>query len=109
MTDYEGFVEGRAQLAAVIENILKKEHTRFEAWKQRPVSSSSTVVEGETRPWDAVVFDLDDTLAPSKGPLKDAYRYMEGFMLQHMPNTQKEVQGRIAELMRRYVCGYDLL
>ncbi|RYY82362.1 hypothetical protein EON63_13510 [archaeon] len=128
LTDYEGYVEGRAQLARVIEDILKKEMDRFEKWKRRQgrmgtgvdvgvggdeilgvgVGRSDGVVVEEDhppripqRPWDAVIFDLDDTLAPSVGPLKEAYQHLTRYMLQHMPNTYRVVQGQVHVLMKR--------
>lgn len=99
-TDFEGFVEGRAQLAKALEAILLKEHERYAAWRNRACQG---------RAFDAVVFDLDDTLVTCKGPLKAAYQVMVDFMLQRMPLTEEALRGRMQPLMHEMKLANPLI
>jgi len=110
-SNYESYVEGRAQLANILEDIfLKKESDKFRNWCtsvktvtasspttaisaiSAAVSASSEVssVSNEvklTEVIDAVVFDLDDTLVPVAGPISAAAMKLHELSHQILPKT----------------------
>jgi dephospho-CoA kinase len=96
LSDYPSYVEGRAQLAQVIESIVQREQERQLCWQRHRNPHSNT-----DRAFDAVIFDLDDTLAPVSDPLRLAYAKMKEYMLHSMPQTHAAVMADMAKLMHQ--------
>lgn len=61
-----------------------------------------------SRDFDAVVFDLDDTLAPVMGAVGAANEAMMEFMREHMKETAKISPVDIKTLMKKYKCSLQL-
>ncbi len=102
-TNYESKVEGRAQLALILEDILlKKEKARFDLWRLSTFRSTPKPVPTTPRNQsprayyglkhvtdviDAVVFDLDDTLVPVAGPISAAALKLHEMSHRLLPKT----------------------
>lgn len=80
-TDFEGYTEGKAQLAKILEEIvLEREPVRWRRWKERCRRDGRHSIK-------AILFDLDDTLVQCKGPLVNARDAWRKFMSEKMPRT----------------------
>ena len=90
-TDFSGFAQARSQICRVLESIIAAHPRRWAAWQARDrpgggrggdvarandlVPSTSTTSLAEA--YDAVIFDLDDTLVPVMAPLLEAFRVLQ--------------------------------
>lgn len=98
-SDYESYSQGRAQLASILEQILVKERERFHLWNSRDIQSEEEERKG--RSFDVVIFDLDDTLCPSSGPLKRAYKELQSYLMTHCPKVWENIESHMPELMHK--------
>lgn len=106
-TDYEGYVEGKAQLALAIEGIIEREPERWAQWKKQQ-SSMGTVARASIDDdfkaqdhIDLILFDLDDTLVPTMQPIKGALKALDQFMQEKMPNSSLRDPTDLRSLMNR--------
>ena len=87
-TDYDGYSQAKHQISKIIENIIENNPKIMNKWKNQrkilPVEGRDNVI---TNHFDMFVFDLDDTLVPLLGPIKDANDALNTFMKTHMPVT----------------------
>ena len=87
-TDYEGYSQAKHQISKIIENIIDKNPKIMNKWKTKSkplaLNGGDAVI---TEHFDMFVFDLDDTLVPLLGPIKDANDALNAFMKQNMPAT----------------------
>lgn len=83
-TDSTDLTLAKSQVAQVIETMIGNEPSRWASWKSfAPESSSSSLKEN----YDAVVFDLDDTLCPVMGPIGEALKVLDTCLQERMPLT----------------------
>jgi dephospho-CoA kinase len=91
----EGFSAAKSQLASAIEKIIQLNPDNFEQWKSRPAVANSQYL------YDAVAFDLDDTLVPTMPPLLVAYDSKYAYMEVNMPRSLPEIKQNLRALMLR--------
>ena len=93
-TDFSGFAQARSQICRVLESIIAAHPRRWAAWRARDrpggrggdVARAHTAVTSTTslaETYDAVVFDLDDTLVPVMAPLLEAFRVLQEELERH--------------------------
>jgi len=85
-TDYDGYSQAKHQISKIIENIIDKNPNIMNKWK----SKLPQIRDGENaivKNFDMFVFDLDDTLVPLLGPIKEANDALNMFMKINMPIT----------------------
>jgi hypothetical protein len=90
-----GFSAARAQLASAIEKIIDSNADRFTEWKTRAPASPTSGSK-----FDAVAFDLDDTLVPTYPPVLAAYEDKYSYMATNMPKSLPEVKENFRVLMQ---------
>eukprot|EP01039_Chlorochromonas_danica_P010967 gene10967-12194_t len=101
-SDYESYSQGRAQLALVLEQILVKERERFHLWNSRDAQrNEEEEEERKERSFDVVIFDLDDTLCPSSGPLRRAYKELQSYLMTYCPKVWENIESQVPELMHK--------
>lgn len=114
-TDFEGYSESKAQLCKVLEDIIHKRDDNFNCWKRRffirektairrdkskntSLSSTDCTVFSEVA---LVVFDLDDTLAPTMRAVDAANNAMLEFMKDNMIQTYQIPMSEVRSHMKR--------
>jgi dephospho-CoA kinase len=117
-TNYPGYVEGKAQLATVLEDILdRKEKDAFLQWRSyragvpsvtsslpssvslscsQSNSGTITTIDGL---YDAVIFDLDETLCATLKPIEEGWKNLFSVMKAKMPHTLAKFGQNQEELM----------
>jgi dephospho-CoA kinase len=106
LTNYSGFSEGRAQLAAALNAIIAREPAKWQAWQQFQNHRDTYAMR---RGFDAILFDLDDTLVPTNPPIRAALAKLAEFGLQYMPKTQEVLTARMSEVMSRAWKDFPLI
>lgn len=101
LTNYPGFSEGRSQLAATLNAIIAREPEKWQAWQHHHAHRDSFASRSG---FDAMVFDLDDTLVPANPPIRAALTKLTEFSEQYMPKSQEVLMARMQEIMARYDC-----
>ena len=87
-TDFSGYAQARAQTCRILESIVAAHPERFRRWRMRSRIRADAEIEIETRigtgtvarlaqSFDAVVFDLDDTLVPVMAPIGRAFAHLK--------------------------------
>ena len=96
-TNFTGYAQARCQVARAVETILQRNVGHFESWKCGAAVAADTSRERGVRRqsylkarFDAVVFDLDDTLVPLLGPIQAAMSTFNSFLKEKMPLTFAE-------------------
>lgn len=105
-THYEGYCEGRAQLAQILESIIEDHPERWLAWKRRSGASAlpivpvaPTAVHPVREQYDVFLFDLDDTLVPMMPQISRALHSLQQFASTAMPSTAQDMAVRLREEM----------
>eukprot|EP01034_Spumella_vulgaris_P033700 gene33700-41575_t len=122
-TDYQGYTEAKSQLAAIIENIIRKNEDKWSAWKNRnnrlnmitstlhqqgaetfspitPITPTPSMAPSAPL-FDMLLFDLDDTLSPTATQLGLAYRAMTAFMETNMPLSCADMKTNYVQIVSR--------
>lgn len=105
-TNYAGYSEGRHQLAHVIQDIvLNKEAERFKLWKEthtykytRP--SIHLFNTRDSIQFDAVVFDLDETLSQMRPTIRFANEQLLDVVRKKMPVTYQKYGPNFIDLLK---------
>lgn len=83
-TDSTDLTLAKSQVARVIETMIGNEPSRWTSWKFLGNSEISSSLKAN---YDAVVFDLDDTLCPVMGPIGEALKVLDKCLQERMPLT----------------------
>lgn len=99
-TDYKGFSEAKRQVAQVIESLIARHPSLWNAWKgrhspQSKTTSCSNAIDIIRSHIDLVIFDLDDTLVPTSDPINRANAKVDEFMKEKMPQTRSNQNLRL--------------
>lgn len=109
-TNYPGYTEGRAQLAKALGQIIEKESGRWQLWQEHHRSKDRNLSSSHpTRHIDAVLFDLDDTLVPTHGPISAALKAINEYTATRMPSTNSALLSRMKEAMESAMRRYPLV
>jgi dephospho-CoA kinase len=121
-TDYSlnSFAATRSQIATIIESLIHKHPVEWTSWKNRSHSNPDSInvdninckieenivekdndinlIKSSNKSssikdlFDLVIFDLDDTLLPFKGPIMVANNAVDKFMESKMPLTKQKMK-----------------
>jgi dephospho-CoA kinase len=115
-TNYPGYVEGKAQLATILEDVLeRKEKEAFLQWKSyrgvvgpplassvsltSPPQSNTSSITNITDLFDAIIFDLDETLCATLQPIEEGWKNLFTVMEKKMPHTFAKFNNNQQEIM----------
>jgi len=110
-TDYPGYCQAKAQIAILLESVLQQSDDKWKAWLSlyeqvpRPLDSSSPIRHA----FDAIIFDLDDTLVPVMGPIMDAHRAYGKYVETYMSATAPGVKENMRQEMTRVAAEDPLI
>eukprot|EP01041_Mallomonas_annulata_P005827 gene5827-11765_t len=118
-TDYPGMTQAKAQVAHIIESIISSRPDEWHAWKNRQQSTAATSATAATtneepnsiisRCFDAIVFDLDDTLVSAWPPVLNAVEEMYKYMDIHMPHTAPIARATLKSTIQQICIEQPLL
>ena len=107
-TNSDHLAPAKSQIAKVLESIIEKQPDRWNIWKSRHpdrITDAKTDLINIRDAFDAVVFDLDDTLCPVMGPVMGAVELLDELIHEKMPLTKKnlgdEYKNKLREAMMR--------